>query len=129
MTSALPENWVKRMGAQARLIQVINGPGQGQVRISCQVDPTADQDNHEKNWGSATPARTAIVAPTLTKASVLDALRRRHVYATEDKNLKVVIKVNGRLCGDVISPIPVRELSIEYRIADADEPNAEYRIA
>jgi len=139
------DNWVKRMGAQARLIQIINGPGQAAgdnhdparpdedaffkyLNLGFKVAPTADQDNHEKNWGSATPARTAIVAPTLTKASVLDALRRRHVYATEDKNLKVVIKVNGHLCGDVISPVPVGELSIEYRIEDADEPNAEYAI-
>lgn len=140
-----PDNWVKRMGAQTRLIQIINGPGQAPgdnhdparpdedaffkyLNMGFKVAPTADQDNHEKNWGSATPARTAIVAPALTKANVLDALRRRHVYATEDKNLKVVIKVNGHLCGDVISPIPVGELSIEYRIADADEPNAEYAI-
>lgn len=139
------ENWVKRMGAQARLIQIINGPGQAAgenldparpdedaffkyLNMGFKVAPTADQDNHEKNWGSATPARTAIVAPALTKVNVLDALRRRHVYATEDKNLKVVIKVNGRLCGDVISPVPVGELSIEYRIADSDEPNAEYAI-
>lgn len=140
-----PDNWVKRMGAQARLIQIINGPGQTPgdnhdparpdedaflkyLNMGFKVAPTADQDNHEKNWGSATPARTAIVAPALTKANVLDALRRRHVYATEDKNLKVVIKVNGHLCGDVISPVPVGELSIEYRIEDADEPNAEYAI-
>ena len=140
-----PDNWVKRMGAQARLIQIINGPGQAPgdnhdparpdedaffkyLNLGFKVAPTADQDNHEKNWGSATPARTAIVAAALTKANVLDALRRRHVYATEDKNLKVVIKVNGHLCGDVISPVPNGELSIAYRIEDADEPNAEYAI-
>ena len=140
-----PDNWVKRMGAQARLIQIINGPGQEPgnnlnparpdedaflkyLNMGFKVAPTADQDNHLKNWGSATTARTAIVAPTLTKASVLDALRRRHVYASEDKNLKVVIKVNGHLCGDVISPVPVGELSIEYRIVDTDEPNADYAI-
>jgi hypothetical protein len=59
---------------------------------------------------------------------VIDALRRRHVYATEDKNLSIIIKVNGRLCGDVIAPIPVGPLSIEYNITDADEPNADYEI-
>jgi hypothetical protein len=139
------DEWVRRMGAQVRLIQIINGPGQeaGEnlrparpdedaffkyLNLGFRVAPTADQDNHQKNWGAATPARTAIVAASLTKASVLDALRRRHVYATEDRNLSVVIKVNGRLCGDVISPIPVGPLSIEYRIADADEPTADYEI-
>jgi len=87
------DNWVKRMGAQVRLIQLINGPGQtpGEnlsparpdenaflkyLNMGFKVAPTADQDNHLKNWGSATTARTAIVATSLTKVSVLDALRR-----------------------------------------------------
>lgn len=139
------DNWVKRMGAQVRLIQMINGPGQSPgenldparpdenaflkyLNMGFKVAPTADQDNHQKNWGSATPARTAIVAASLTKASVLDALRQRHVYATEDKNLSVILRVNGRLCGDVISPIPIGALSIQYRISDPDEPNADYAI-
>lgn len=139
------DEWVRRMGAQVRLIQMINGPGQAAgenlnparpdedaffkyLNLGFKVAPTADQDNHQKNWGAATPARTAIVATSLTKSSVLDALRRRHVYATEDRNLSVIIKVNGRLCGDVISPIPTGPLSIEYRISDADEPNAEYEV-
>jgi hypothetical protein len=140
------ENFVARMGAQARLIQMINGPGQvgGDnhrpanpdeeaffkfLNLGFQVAPTADQDNHRKNWGTATPARTAVIARDLTKASLLDALRNRHVYATEDKNLSVIITVNGRLCGDVISPLPpAGELSIEYQISDADESSAEYEI-
>jgi hypothetical protein len=42
--------------------------------------------------------------------------------------LSVIIKVNGRLCGDVISPIPTGPLSIQYQISDTDEPNAEYAI-
>ncbi|MBY0395925.1 MAG: hypothetical protein K2X91_05555, partial [Thermoleophilia bacterium] len=34
-----------------------------------------------------------------------------------------------RLCGDVISPPPpAGRLSIDYRISDADEPNAEYEL-
>lgn len=140
------DNLVTKMGAQTRLIQMINGPGQTPgdnqrparpdehaffkyLRLGFKVAPTADQDNHERNWGTATPARTAVVATELTKASLLDALRRRHVYATEDKNLSVIIKVNGKLCGDVIAPLPPpSELSISFRITDPDEPTAEYAI-
>lgn len=142
---ATQDEWVRRMGAQARLIQIINGPGQAAgenmnparpdedayfkyLNLGFKVAPTADQDNHQKNWGAATPARTAIVATSLTKASVIDALRRRHVYATEDRNLSIIIKVNGRLCGDMIAPVPAGPLSIEYDIRDADEPTAQYEI-
>ena len=93
------------------------------------VAPTADQDNHRKNWGSATPARTAIIAPELTKKALLDAIRRRHVYATEDPNLRVIIKVNGHLCGDVLPVLPARSrLDITYEIADDDEPGADCMI-
>ena len=138
--------FVARMGAQASLIQIINGPGQAPgdnlrpaapdeeaflkyLAMGFKLAPTADQDNHQKNWGTATQARTAVVATELTKASLLDALRRRHVYASEDKNLKVIIKVNGRLCGDDISPLPAAgELSIQYHISDPDEPVAEYGV-
>jgi hypothetical protein len=138
------EQFISRIGAQARLIQMINGVSNPSTRTAANPDenaylkylrmgfklaPTADQDNHSRDWGSATPARTAVVATSLTKASLLDALRRRHVYATEDPNLSVVIKVNSRLCGDVIAPLPAPgELAIEYRISDSDEPQAEYEI-
>jgi hypothetical protein len=136
------QDFVKRMGAETRLIQVINGPGQAPgdnhppakpdeqaffkyLNMGFMVAPTADQDNHRKNWGSATPARTAIIAPELTKKALLDAIRRRHVYATEDPNLRVIIKVNGHLCGDVLPVLPARSrLDITYEIAD-DEPGAD----
>lgn len=135
--------FVAKMGAQARLIQIINGPGQTAgdnqkpatpdevaflkyLSLGFKLAPTADQDNHQKNWGTATPARSAIIATELTKASLLDAMRNRHVYATQDKNLKVIVRVNGHLCGDVVPPPPASELSITYSISDADEPNAEY---
>ncbi len=139
------QDWVKRMGAVTRLIQIINGPGQvgGDdhrparpdeeafrkfLNMGYKLAPTADQDNHKKNWGTATPARTAVVATELTKEKVLDALRHRHVYATEDKNLRVVIKVNGRLCGDVL-PVPASSnLTISYDIRDDDEPGVGYAL-
>jgi len=132
--------WLAKMGVYAHLIQRINGPGQNPgtnlpsanpdeaafkkfLNLGFKLAPTADQDNHEKN------SRTAVVAARLTKENVLGAMRARHVYATEDKNLKIIIKVNGHLCGDVISPLPQPgELSISYSIENTDEPDSEYEI-
>ncbi len=143
---ATPSEFVNRMGKHAALIQMINGPGTvagdnvqmarpdehaylKYLQMGFKVAPTADQDNHHRNWGSMTPARTAVIASQLTKAAVLGAMRRRHVYATEDKNLKIVIKVNNRLCGDIVSPLPAAgELQIRYRIEDADERGVEYAV-
>jgi hypothetical protein len=140
------QNWLTSMSQHARLIQIINGPGTHTatdehpaspnetafkkfLNAGFKLAPTADQDNHKENWGNATTARTAVVANNLTKADILGALRARHVYATEDKNLRIIFKINNRLMGDVISPRPApSELSIGYSISDDDEPNAQYEI-
>ena len=140
------QDFVKKMGAETRLIQIINGPGLTPgdgipfakpdeqaflkfLNMGFRVAPTADQDNHQKNWGSATSARTAIIAPELTKKALLDAIRQRHVYATEDANLRIVMKVNGKLCGEILPVLPATtRLDITYDISDDDEPNAEYVI-
>ncbi|MCU0350686.1 MAG: CehA/McbA family metallohydrolase [Flavobacterium sp.] len=138
--------WVNKLGKHASLIQIINGPGDDPkinlnasrpkediyrkfLSLGFRVAPTADQDNHQKNWGNATNARTAAVTTDLTKTNILEAMRKRHIYATEDPTLKIIIKVNNRLCGDIISPLPeVGELNIFYQIEDKDEKNAQYEI-
>jgi hypothetical protein len=96
------------------------------------VAPTADQDNHKPNWGDSTDARTGILAPSLTKAALLTALRQRRVYATRDPNLRLIYRVNNELIGSRIQgaavPMPGTALMISLEIADDDEPTAAYVI-
>ncbi|MBI1818641.1 MAG: CehA/McbA family metallohydrolase [Deltaproteobacteria bacterium] len=138
--------WIAKMDAHARLIEILNGPAMSKtngqtsdesmesdylhyLNLGFHLAPTADQDNHYKTWGTVTDARTAVIANALTKENILAALRARHVYATADKNLRIVFHVNGHLMGDRIPPPPVgSELTIQYSITDDDEPNATYRI-
>ena len=111
--------WVKQMGAHACLIELLNGPAMAQtpghrsaevmeddyqryLLLGFRVAPTGDQDNHYMTWGDATESRTGIIAAALSKTELLKAMRARHVYATEDRNLKLVFKVNGHLCGDAV---------------------------
>lgn len=136
---------LNRLSKYVRLIEVLNGPGtinaKGQTPAVTQSDyldyldagfkvaPSGDQDNHWKNWGLSTDARTGVIADALTKPKILGAIRNRHVYATEDKNLKVIVWVNGHLCGDIVAPPPTQsELHITYSIVDADERDANYKI-
>lgn len=140
------EAWVREMGRHAALIEIICGPGLNPgvgvahdraaevdyvhyLNMGFRVAPTANQDNHYYNWGDATSARTGVIAPELTRESILDAMRARHVYATTDPNLRVIARVNGKLCGDAI-PVPQSgsELDITIEISDDDEPNAEYQV-
>ncbi len=138
------EKWVEKLSPYVALMQMVNGPGQKPgvglrsaapaeaaykkfLRLGFRIAPTADQDNHKTNWGNATNARTAIVTTQLTRAALLKAIRDRHVYATEDKNLSIIFRVNGRLCGDILAPTE-GEAQIEFAINDSDEPSAKYEI-
>lgn len=138
------EGWLNHIGGVATLIELLNGEPPEKLeglrspqimeefffrylQLGFCVAPTGDQDNHRPNWGSATESRTGIIAPSLTTKDLLDAMRARHVYATEDKNLKIVFRVNGQLCGGIF-PSPPGALSVDYLIADENEPDAEYTI-
>ncbi len=141
-----PRTWVEKMGSHACTIEILNGPGlqcaehlkpdeqresayRFYLNLGFHLAPTADQDNHYANWGTLTEARTGVITDELTKPKILDALRKRHVYATTDRNLSVIFKVNDHLCGDRIpAPSLNSPLNVEYRIEDPDQLDAVYVI-
>lgn len=138
--------WRAALDARAELINIINGPSHdsaapGQpsesefrryLDLGFHLGPTADQDNHRLNWGSAAETRTAVIAPSLSKAAIMTALRARQVYASEDRNLMVVPTIGGALIGTRVTgaavPAVGSALPIVVNLRDADEPNALYRI-
>jgi len=63
---------------------------------------TVGQDNHKGKWGNVNDSRTVVLAKSLAKEDFFDALRKRHVYATEDKNIQVLFETNDSLMGDVL---------------------------
>jgi hypothetical protein len=70
------------------------------------VAPATNQDNHCANWGASYTNRTAVLIPNgtaLSKASFVDALRARRVFATHDKNSQLVFSANGNIMGSRIS--------------------------
>jgi hypothetical protein len=139
-------DWRNALDAHAHLINIINGPAKNEnepehdsegeflryLNLGLHVAPTADQDNHLPNWGDAASTRTGVIAASLTKANILDALRNRHVYASQDSNLRVIGKVNGQLMGKRFTgaevPATGTDLQMELDIKDNDEPNAIYTI-
>jgi len=133
------------MSEEVALFEMLNGPAMTKTSgnrsdevmeadfdryllLGFHIAPTGDQDNHYMTWGTSTDSRTGIITDALTKPKVLAALRTRHAYATEDKNLRLIFKVNGHLCGDILpAPAAGTELQITYTILDDDEPDAAYR--
>jgi len=64
---------------------------------------SSNQDNHCANWGASYGNRTAVLVPNgvpLTRASFVEALRARRVFATMDKESQLVLAANERLMGE-----------------------------
>ena len=141
--------WLAALEPRAPLINLINGPSDAPgthlppgdpaedefrryLNLGLHVAPTADQDNHKPNWGDSTDARTAILAPSLTKAALLTAMRQRRAYATRDPNLRIVYRLSNQFMGSRIQgaavPMPGAPLPISVEITDDDEPTAAYVI-
>ena len=81
------------------------------------VAPSSDQDNHCANWGASYTNRTGVLIPNGTALSLsafLDAVRARHVFATEDKTGQIVLTANGHLMGDRFSNSGTLTLTVNY---------------
>ncbi|HEX2956474.1 MAG TPA: CehA/McbA family metallohydrolase [Chitinispirillaceae bacterium] len=66
------------------------------------VGPTANSDNHSASWITGYDFRTAILAHTLQRDSLLDAMRNHRTYATMNRNLKIFFAINNSIMGSVI---------------------------
>ena len=82
--------------------------------------PVASHDNHFANWGTGHTSRTAIHATDLSQASLMDAMRERAVFASEDENLDVRLYAEGRTrAGEAMRTI-ANEVTIEFLLDDPD---------
>jgi Bacterial Ig domain/Bacterial pre-peptidase C-terminal domain len=81
------------------------------------VAPATNQDNHCANWGASYTNRTAVLIPNgtaLSKASFVEAVRARRVFATHDKNSQLVFSANGSIMGSRISNAGALNLNIGF---------------
>jgi hypothetical protein len=78
---------------------------------------SSDQDNHCANWGASYSNRSAVLIPNgvpLTRASFLEAVRARRVFATMDKDAQVVFSANGHLMGERFDNTGPLHLQVTY---------------
>jgi hypothetical protein len=81
---------------------------------------SSNQDNHCANWGASYSNRSAVLIPNgvpLTRASFLDAVRARRVFATMDKDAQVVLTANGHLMGERFDNTGAMRLQVAYASA------------
>ncbi len=70
------------------------------------VGAVSNSDTHYANWGERR-GRTGILSPGLTYHHVIESLRARHTFSTEDENLVLAARANGHWMGSVIPAGPV----------------------
>ena len=81
---------------------------------------SSNQDNHCANWGASYSNRSAVLIPDgvpLTRASFLEAVRARRVFATMDKDAQVVLTANGHLMGERFDNTGALRLQVAYASA------------
>jgi hypothetical protein len=62
-----------------------------------------DHDNHYTNFGRSNGGRLVILAPSLTRANIYDAMQQMRFYGSDDSNAKVEFTMNGNVMGSVLT--------------------------
>jgi hypothetical protein len=99
------------------------------------LSPTANQDNHHMNWGSASAARTGILSPNLSESSVMASLDNRKTFSTEDRNAKILFYAQETqsspkivMGNDLETKANSVDLVVGYEDADSNDNEALVRI-
>jgi DNA/RNA endonuclease YhcR with UshA esterase domain len=89
------------------------------------VGATNNGDTETPDWGADTPHRTGVVARALTKDDVLEALRARRTFATEDRNLALALRAGESWMGSTIPKAPAITFSVDVVDPDGESVTLE----
>ena len=83
------------------------------------IAPEGSDDTHSPNWGNC-GRWTVILAPGLSQRNIWDALQKRHLYSTLDRNCLMHFSVNGAVIGDIVEQ-PVQSVDVVVAVDETDE--------
>ena len=86
------------------------------------VGPTIDHDNHYMTFGKTNTSRLAILAQQLTKNTLLDAMRKRRFFATQDCDTKLMLSINQQDMGSITNGTLVPTVTVTA--SDPTSPSA-----
>lgn len=84
------------------------------------VAPTNNQDNHKGLWGNANTARSVVLADSLTRENIYDAMRNYRVYATEDNDLNIYYTLDSYIMGTSLEKELVDD-TVEIKVELSDK--------
>lgn len=80
-----------------------------------------DHDTHNSVFGRQTAGRLVVLAPSLTRADILDGLRNMRFYSSDDWNLKVNYSVFNQPMGSIITYTGTPVITASVTDADVSE--------
>src|SRR5690606_34458053 len=75
-------------------------------------------DHHGGYPGHYGEGRTAVYAPELSRAAILEAVRRRHCYAVTGDKIEIAFHVDDAMMGDEMRSSGLRHLTYAVRGGD-----------
>lgn len=82
-----------------------------------------DHDNHYTNFGRSNGGRLVILAPSLSRANLVDAMQKMRFYGSDDSNAKIDFDMNGQVMGSIIQGTVYPSFQLTH--ADPDGENAD----
>lgn len=82
------------------------------------LGPDGSDDTHQANWGGRR-AWSGIWAPALSRINIMEALKSRRCFSTQDKNCRLLFTANGAVMGSEIKP-PASLLNVAVTVEDPD---------
>ncbi len=85
------------------------------------IGPTIDHDTHYSVFGRSSHARLVVLANTLSRPALLDALQQRRFYAADDDNTEVTFTVAGRPMGSILTQRGAPAFTVTVNDPDAND--------
>ena len=116
---ALGDN-AQRVDYSAKASGTFNARYKDLLKNGYRVAPGMDHDSHYSNFGKATERRLVVLADTLTQESLLDGIRSRRFYASDDYNFRVDYSIGTAVMGEIFSSDAVPQLNINLQDEDGE---------
>jgi hypothetical protein len=80
-----------------------------------------DHDNHYTNFGRSNGGRLVIIAPSLTRANLRNAMQQMHFYGSDDSNAKIDFNMNGSIMGSILSSTAYPTFNLVHNDPDGEQ--------
>lgn len=77
------------------------------------VSPVFNEDTHDATWTTKYESLTCVLAPSLTRENIIEAMLKNRTYMTSDKTLSILYSVNGEWMGSRLSNPAKLDITVE----------------